>query len=77
VSGQSRFWSLTESLANTVTGYILAVFLNYYILRWLGIPIDLHQASAIGFLMTLVSIPRGYIIRRTFNWLQVKFQTRE
>ena len=64
--------STYESLTNTVVGYIIAVVANYVVLNALGATVDWHQSALIGIVMTLVSIPRNYAVRRFFNYLEEK-----
>jgi hypothetical protein len=65
---QSKRGSLFESLTNTAVGFVLSVLTWEFIVKpvW-----DLHTSFAenisITLLFTVISILRGYVLRRVFN----------
>lgn len=64
---QGRIGSLVEALVNTLVGFITTM-LVYPVINWIcGIEMDAGQATLSVILFTLVSIVRGYIVRRAFN----------
>jgi hypothetical protein len=67
--GQSRRYSLFESVANIAIGYFVAVAAQVAIFPIFGIHVPLHSNLAIGGLFTLVSLARSYALRRLFNWI--------
>lgn len=67
VKPQSRSWSLVESITNTVTSYIIAVIIGYFVYKAFEVPIDLWTNMKVTACFTLASIIRGYLIRRWFN----------
>lgn len=71
---QSRLLSFVESFANTLVGYVTAIATQLVIFPLFDIHIDFHQNLMIGACFTVISLIRGYIIRRFFNGL--KFKTR-
>lgn len=65
--GQAKHMSLIEVFVGTFLGFFVSVFLTFYILPiW-----DLHpserQSFEIAFIFTVVSLIRGYLVRRWFN----------
>ena len=67
---QSRLESFIESCTNIVVGSLLSVGITEIIgVYVLGITITLIQNLWLTVILTVVSIIRSYIIRRTFNKL--------
>jgi ABC-type sulfate transport system permease subunit len=66
---QTRTQSAIEIAVNYVIGFILAWFINRYVLRWMGYPIKSGQTTVITLLFTVASVIRSYGLRRLFNWL--------
>lgn len=70
---QSRKGSLTESVANTAVGFVLSVVVWELVVKpvW-----DIHttfvQNVQITLLFTVISIVRGYGVRRFFNHVNKK-----
>jgi hypothetical protein len=64
---QSRKMSLLETIASTVIGYLVAVTTQLTVFPFFDIDITLHDNLAIGAIFTVVSIVRGYVVRRVFN----------
>ena len=64
--------SLIESIIQTVVGFVIAILANYWVLNLLGVPVDLHESATIGLILTFVSVPRSYAVRRFFNYLEKK-----
>ena len=69
---QPRLHSLLESLANVAIGFGIALASQLTLFRLYGVHLSLADNLAITFWMTLVSIARGYSLRRFFNRLAVK-----
>lgn len=61
---------MVETLSSTAIGYTVATAANYYILPLFGAPVSLTTASWIGVIFTLISLVRGYLVRRLFNWIE-------
>jgi hypothetical protein len=59
--------SLVEAVANVVVGYALAVGVQILVFPLFGLDATLRQSLAIGALFTLVSLVRGYVMRRAFE----------
>ena len=64
---QTKKFSLIESITNTAVGFLISLLVQLIIYPTLGIPVTLKQNIIITFVFTLVSILRGYVIRRIFN----------
>lgn len=70
---QTRKGSLFESLTNTAVGFVISVLTWEFIIKpvW-----DIHTSFAenltITMLFTVISIARGYVLRRLFNQLHNK-----
>lgn len=64
---QSRRMSLTEAIANVVIGYILAVATQVAVFPLFGIHIAISDDLAIGGIFALVSLLRGFVLRRMFE----------
>lgn len=69
---QSRKMSLIESVVSTLLGYSVATAANFYILPLFGYKVSLRDASWIGVIFTVISLIRGYFVRRLFNWLWLR-----
>lgn len=64
---QSRLGSLIESSVSTAIGYTVALIANLSVLPLFGYQPTLNQASAIALIFTIISLVRGYLVRRLFN----------
>ena len=66
---QSRMMSLVETVANVGIGYGLAVATQMAVLPVFGIRVSLLDNLQIGLVFTVVSLLRGYGLRRLFDRL--------
>jgi uncharacterized protein (DUF2062 family) len=64
---QSRWMSLSESAANVVVGYALAVGTQIVVFPVFGIHVALGDQLAIGLAFTGISLIRAYVLRRLFE----------
>ncbi len=64
---QSRLGSLIETIINTAIGYVVALASQLIIFPMFDIHVPLGTNLAIGAWFTLVSVLRGYAVRRWFN----------
>ena len=64
---QSRLMSLVEAVTNVVIGYVLAVWVQMLVFPLFGLEATLRQSLGIGAIFTLVSLVRGYLLRRAFE----------
>ncbi|WP_430463597.1 DUF7220 family protein [Tabrizicola sp.] len=68
---QSRAMSLIEAATNVVVGYVLAIATQIVVFPWFGIEAALVDHLAIGLAFIGVSLVRGYLLRRLFEWIRV------
>lgn len=67
---QSKRHSLYETITSTTVGFIVAFLLNLWILPWFMKVTPTHsQNFGMVVVFTIVSVIRGYGMRRFFNWL--------
>lgn len=64
---QTRLQSLIEAWVNVMIGYWVAILSQLLIFPLFGIRVTLYDNLLIGGYFTLVSLLRGYVIRRWFN----------
>ena len=64
---QSRRGSLIEALINTAIGFSINYFANLLIFPLFGMHISMTANLVLGMLYTIISVVRGYVIRRWFN----------
>ncbi|MEG1038904.1 MAG: hypothetical protein RSE32_14490 [Comamonas sp.] len=64
---QSKKMSLLETCASTAIGYAVAILAQVLVFPLFGLTVSLSQNLAIGAIFTVVSIARGYCVRRLFN----------
>lgn len=72
IKGQSRPMSVLEIILSTLIGYIIAVTMQEIVFPKFGLHVTLLNNLKLGALFTIVSVIRGYIFRRIFNYIQVK-----
>lgn len=65
---QTRKQSLFETVLNTAIGYVISLAAQLAIFPLFGIRVPFHSNLAIGAAFTVVSIVRGFYVRRFFNW---------
>ncbi|MDP1866971.1 MAG: hypothetical protein Q8L13_11610 [Bradyrhizobium sp.] len=67
---QSRSISLLKSVISTAVGFGLSLLLQWLILPMLlGVPVPLSANLAFAGIMTAVSIGRGYLLERFYEWM--------
>lgn len=64
---QTKLHSIIESLTQTIIGLITSIIVQLIIYPSLGIPVSFKQNLIITAVFFIVSIVRGYIVRRWFN----------
>jgi hypothetical protein len=68
--GQSRRWSLFESIAGTFIGYAVNFVAGpplYHL--FFGVNVGIGENFGISVAFTIISLVRGYYVRRGFNKL--------
>ena len=64
---QTRLSSLLETCASIAIGFIISLIVTAYLLPAYGHPVSLMDNIEITAIYTVVSIIRGYFVRRLFN----------
>lgn len=64
---QSKIGSLIEAIANTVSGFLLALIVQKCYFNLTGIHTSFKQDFYLVVVMTVVSIGRSYVVRRLWN----------
>jgi hypothetical protein len=64
---QSKLESFFESMANTVVGFVISWFAWPVIAAIVGISFNHTQHWLVVVLFTIISVVRGYVVRRWFN----------
>lgn len=64
---QSKRMSMIETLANVLIGYIVAVSSQLVIFPLFGIHASFTDNLVMGLWFMVISIIRGYLLRRAFN----------
>lgn len=64
---QTRTGSLIEACMNTAIGLVVSLVANQVVFPLFGFHPSLGQNAAISVIYTVISIARGYILRRWFN----------
>jgi hypothetical protein len=59
--------SLLEAVTNIVVGYGLAVLTQIIVFPFFGLHASLGENLALGGIFTVLSLIRGYALRRLFN----------
>ena len=70
--GQKKTTSLIETCLNTAICYFVALTTQIIIFPWFDIEVTFNQQLGIGFIFTVVSIVRGYFVRRLFNLIHIR-----
>lgn len=64
---QSKLESLVETVINTTIGYVVALISQLLVFPIVGIHVPFSTNLEIGAWFTVISVGRGYVIRRWFN----------
>ena len=67
----SRRWSLLESLANVLVGFIVVPIVWLTIITpLLDLRLTLRENVGVILILAVASIARSYTLRRFFNWIR-------
>lgn len=69
---QTKKGSLLEALTNTFVGFLITLAFSPLINKTCGIKASYPQMALSTFCFTILSIARGYIIRRVSNYFQTR-----
>lgn len=64
---QTKKQSLTEAITNTAVGFIISLAATFVIFPLVGVESTGTKNVIITVFYTVISIARGYLIRRIFN----------
>lgn len=64
---QTKKGSFIEALVNTLVGFLITLLFSPVIYWVCGVSMKVTQMGMVTLLFTLLSIARGYVIRRFFN----------
>jgi len=67
---QSRAGSLMEAACNVGMGFVLALLVQRSVYPAFGIHTTWTTDTIIAAIFTMVSLARGYLLRRLFEWLE-------
>jgi hypothetical protein len=67
MSSQTKLESFIETCINTAIGYAVAFLSQLLVFPMVGIHVPISTNLEIGAWFTLISVVRGYVIRRWFN----------
>lgn len=70
---QSRAMSFIEAATNVVVGYVLAIAMQLAVFPLFGLEAALSEHLAIGLAFVGISLVRGYLLRRLFERIRVRF----
>lgn len=69
---QSKRGSVIETVTGTAIGYSVAVVTQIVIFPLFDLHVSASENLAIAAVFTIISLVRGYWVRRLFNWLHIK-----
>ena len=69
---QSKRGSLTETVVSTAIGYTVAVLTQVAIFPLFDLHVSATDNLLIAAVFTVISLVRGYWVRRLFNWLHIQ-----
>lgn len=69
---QTRLMSLIEAITNVVVGFGVAFLTQLTVFPWFGLPARVSDAVGIGAIFTIVSVARGFLLRRVFESLRLR-----
>lgn len=70
--GQSKRMSMVEQLFNVGSGVALALIVGQIVYPLFGYAVTVKDNLGLTIIFTLVSIVRGYVWRRVFNWMHLR-----
>lgn len=64
---QSKLGSFIEAWVNVLIGFGINFVANITVLPAMGYAVTMGAAFQIGLIFTVISVARGYVVRRWFN----------
>ena len=71
--GQSRLGSAVESVCNTSSGFLVAMFVSIVVYPIYGWQPTIETMFQLTIIFTTTSVIRSYLWRRFFNWLMIRY----
>lgn len=68
---QTKKMSWTETMTNTAIGYTINQTAQIIVFPLVGVHVPLSINFTIGVIFTFISVARGYVLRRVFEWWRV------
>lgn len=65
---QSRLQSLIETVTNTLIGFVVAILSQLLVFPMFDIHVPLSSNFGIAAWFTMISVARGYLVRRWFEY---------
>lgn len=69
---QSKWASMAESMISTAVGFGISLVAQIVFLPMLGVSVTLSQNVTFAIIMTVISIARGYALRRVFEHFGIR-----
>lgn len=69
---QKKWVSILEVCIGTLIGYSVSFFAQMHILPAFGFKITLMENFWLTNFFTIISLVRGYMVRRMFNYIHIK-----
>lgn len=74
-ASQRKSHSWLETITNTAVGYVINLCANFLLFPvLLGVGISLKTNIILSITYTIISVVRGYLLRRFFNWVHVNWE---
>ncbi len=73
---QTKLFSFIETITNVVIGFVIALIAQIIVFPMFDINISIRDDLIISAIFTVVSIIRGYTLRRIFNYFVMRQMTR-
>ena len=70
---QTKRQSLIETLTSVFVGWLIGVILNMLVLPLFDYNITVVDSLLVSLIFTVISVVRGYVIRRFFNSKERKY----
>ena len=71
--GQSRLGSAVESVCNTSSGFLVAMFVSIVVYPIYGWKPTIETMFQLTIIFTTTSVIRSYLWRRLFNWVMIRY----
>lgn len=74
--GQTRLGSFIEAWGNVAVGFGINYAANLLVLPLFGFKVTMTAALGIGVIFTVISVVRSYVLRRVFNGIKQRWNSR-